>query len=86
MGEHVSLKWEMTTKNTFQAKKDGYTATVIIGNRMGVIWTILKGEALVDICYYHKPTDSELAGKVQVERVLQKIIETELGGNQTTKA
>jgi hypothetical protein len=69
------MEWKMIDNRTFLAEQDGYILKVVLGAALGSpYWEITKEGKLVSCCYYHSPTHSELAARVQAEGCLRKLI------------
>ena len=73
------MKWKMIDYTTFTAEENGYNIAVYKGD-LGWAWDIVKDGNVVDSAYYHKPTNSELSAKVQVERQFNKLLTTPTTG------
>ncbi len=66
MSEGIKVKWEMHSFTKFT----GFIGDYVLHLRKGSwwIWSIEKDGKQVDSCFSYKPTNSELAAKVQAEK------------------
>lgn len=65
----------MKHRRSFVAEKEGYAMHVEL-NGGHPYWVIIKDKTIIDECYHHPPTKCELSARVQAERVLNKILNT----------
>lgn len=71
-----NMQWQMLDSKNFTCNKEGYEVRVKLITDHAPRWAILKDGVVVDVCFNHSPTDSELSAKVQAERALNKILES----------
>lgn len=81
------MKWAMIDYTRFMGVKGKYVVHIKEGG-IGWLWEIWDGITLVDSFLYHKPTHDELNCKVQVQRVVDKLLNSEqaVQVSDTTKA
>lgn len=70
----MRVNWNLDGR-AFTASHEGYDITLTLGAAFGnPFWAITKNGEVVDTCYQHKPTNSELSARVQCEKALVKIL------------
>lgn len=82
MSENKYIPWKMLSYTHFTKEVEGYVIDLRAGSPNH--WDIMKDGVIVDRCYYYSPMNGEANGKVQSERILNKILQNNLNNVEKT--